>query len=123
MAVHAFLGLDFLDGVDVGVSFALGVVGLHRGVGVDVAQGAVVVGADLDPVVDAAENDVGGEDVGDCAVVKDDVDGGEVVDVVVVAADVAFVAESWEAGDGVGVGRDLLGGGWARRCGRGLRHA
>ena len=70
---------------------------------------AVVVGADFQPVVDAAQHDVGGEDVGDRAVVELDVHHREIVDVVVVAADVALVAEARQPRDGVRPGGDRLG--------------
>ena len=91
--------------------------------GIDVADRPMVVGADLEPVVDAAQHDVGGKDVGHRAVVELDVHHGEVVDVVVVAADVTFVAEGRQPGNGVGPGGNRLAAGSACRRGCGLRPA
>ena len=76
--------------------------------GIDVAERAVVVRADFEPVVDAAQHDVGGEDVGHRAVVELDVHHREIVDVVVVAADVALVAEVGQPRDGVRPGGNRL---------------
>ncbi len=68
----------------------------------------MIVGAHLDPIVDAAQHDVGGKDVGHRAVVELDVHHGKVVDVVVVAADVTFVAKGRQTRNGVGPGGNRL---------------
>ena len=63
----------------------------------------------LQPVVNAAQHDVGGEQVGNRAVVELHVHQREVVDVVVVAADMALVAKARQPSDGVGPGGNGLG--------------
>ena len=85
------------------------IVGLHRRVRIDVADRPVVIGADLEPVVDAAEHDVAGDDRGDRAVVEFDVHHGEIIDVVIVAADVPLIAKAGRARDGVRSRGDGLG--------------
>ena len=69
----------------------------------------MVVCADLQPVVDAAKDDVGGEHGGDRAVFEFDMHHREVVDVVVVAADVSLVAEVFQARQRMSPGGDRLG--------------
>src|SRR5262245_52116581 len=59
----------------------------------------MVVREDLEPVVDAAQHQLGGEDVRDGAVVEGDVELPVVLDVVVVRAEKASVAISRQTGD------------------------
>ncbi len=73
----------------------------------------MVVGGDLQPVVDAAHEDVGRDDIGDGTVLERDVQQADIVDVEVVAADVPLVAEVGEPRDrmrprGDGLGPDRL---------------
>jgi hypothetical protein len=58
--------------------------------------------------VDAAQDYVGGEDVGDHAVVEFHVDCGKIVDVVVVASNMAS-SRSFQAGDCVGAAETAFG--------------
>ena len=68
----------------------------------------MVVGTNLEPVVDSAQNDVRGQQRGQSAVLELDVDHREVVDVVIVAADVAFVAEVGRSRHGMRPGGNTL---------------
>ena len=105
----ALLGADLLHHVDIVERRLDRVVGLHRRIGIDVAAGAVIVSADIEPVVDSAHDDLGSVDVGYRAVLENHVHDREILDVVVVATQVAFVAIGRELGDGVGAGADRRG--------------
>ncbi len=91
----ALLGLRFFYHVDVLEVLFPGVVGLHGRIGVDVADGAVVVGADFQPVVHAPHDQLRGKYVGEGAVVKDDVHEAEVLYVGVGGAEVSLVVKAF----------------------------
>ena len=68
----------------------------------------MIVGRDLEPVVNAADDNVGGEDIRNRAVLEYHVHEGKVIDIVVVAAYMAFVFEAGQPGDCVRARRDGL---------------
>ncbi len=72
------------------------------------AARAVVVGKDLDEVVDAAKNDLTGHDVGHGTVIEHDVHDAVVLDVVVVGTQQLPVLVPRQAGELVGTGADGL---------------
>ena len=97
----ALLGADLLHHVHVVELLLARVVGLQRVDRIQVAARAVVVGEHLQPVVDAAEHDLGGEHVGHGAVGERHVQRTAVLDVLVVGAQVAGVTVAGQAGQRV----------------------
>ena len=80
----------------------------HRRIRIDITDSPVIIGCDLEPVMDAADDDIGGEDIGNRTVLEDNVHQRKIIDIVVVAANMAFVLEAGQTGQSVRAGRDSL---------------
>ena len=83
----------------------LGVVRVEQVHGIQTARGAVIVREDVEPVVHAAEHELGRVDIRDGTVVEGDVELAVVLDVVVIRAQEAAIAETRQARDVVHAAR------------------
>ena len=64
------LGAGFFHNVDILEILLDGVIGLHGGVGINVANAAMVVSVNFEPVMNTAQDYIGSEDISDSAVNK-----------------------------------------------------
>ena len=101
----SLLGADLLHEVDVAELLRFRIVGVEEVHGIEPAGRAVIVGEDLEPVVHAPQDQLGGEHVGHRAVLEGDVELAVVLDVLVVRAEKAAIAVAGQARDLVHAGR------------------